>query len=598
MRLASRPGALPGQHLPTKSPYPESREAVGERPSPRKAAIPVVYWGICDCKYDPKLPPKERVRVLELGDGKQSRFSSHGHKIKERFQSDYAFEHCQISRPLITENKRFTHDRFVQEGFAHLRPLTGSYERRYDQQLASRIRDDLMVDKGDAVVLKLCNRTRGAGVVIAPVMHLDAALQRLLTPPVGECLDLILARGEQQDDALERHCSDFQEQCLHWWSNECPIFIAEQRLRSHYVTAEDAPDLQLDGTLRVSFVLHRATALGDSECPEEPESFMISWLGGYWKLPRMSPVDESVPGAEGQSLEESLDAARAQTVSSFSTAEKRTAEVEAAHLDEVCAALTPALPKVFQAGPLSMQALLSNTRKEALLSAFALARTAAAMRAEKMKKALGILDIAKNLVKLDGRQGNDLPERSVLSYIERNKGICHFMLKQFDQAGSMFDSSVHHLPSNATAHFARGRRLEVRKDFNEASLCFQRAITLDPDFKLPYLALGMCFLHLRRFSAAMDAAHACLARHPDAPLAQFIIGRSCYHAIRDGQCSEDDHNELSEKAVRSLRMAKSVLRDWQASDDRVLKYFLAEPGAREDFPVEPVRSIVVSGWRP
>eukprot|EP00930_Biecheleria_cincta_P001644 TRINITY_DN10277_c0_g1_i2.p1 TRINITY_DN10277_c0_g1~~TRINITY_DN10277_c0_g1_i2.p1 ORF type:complete len:109 (+),score=15.24 TRINITY_DN10277_c0_g1_i2:187-513(+) len=108
----------------------------------------------------------------------------------------------------------------------------------------------------------------------------------------------------------------------------------------------------------------------------------------------------------------------------------------------------------------------------------------------------------------------------------------------------------------------------------------------------------MCSLRLRRFSAALDAAHACLARHPDAPLAQFIIGRACYHMIRNGQVSEEEHNELSEKAVRSLSIAKSVLRDWQTSDDRVLEYLLAEPSTRENFQVEPVRTIFVSGWRP
>jgi len=163
----------------------------------------------------------------------------------------------------------------------------------------------------------------------------------------------------------------FEEQCLHWWSNECPVFIAEQRLRSQTVAAEDAPEQAFDGTLRVSFALRRVNS--------EDGAFTVDWLGGYWKLPRAQP--SSANAADSQDLEAGLDAARAETVSSFSCAEKRTAPVEEAHLEEVYAALRSALPLLFQAGPLSVQVLLGNYRDEALLSAFALARTAASLRA-------------------------------------------------------------------------------------------------------------------------------------------------------------------------------------------------------------------------
>ena len=64
------------------------------------------------------------------------------------------------------------------------------------------------------------------GVVVAPTSSLDATLQSLLEPLGDEALE----------NWLETHapnCLDhgspgsFSEQCLHWWSNECPVFLAE-----------------------------------------------------------------------------------------------------------------------------------------------------------------------------------------------------------------------------------------------------------------------------------------------------------------------------------------------------------------------------------
>merc|ERR1719401_1306738 len=77
-------------------------------------AVQVVFWGIADVKFDPRLPERERVKVLELGDGRLSRFSHHGRPILEKFQNEYC---CPkpIKRPLLVENKKCTHDIFVDE---------------------------------------------------------------------------------------------------------------------------------------------------------------------------------------------------------------------------------------------------------------------------------------------------------------------------------------------------------------------------------------------------------------------------------------------------------------------------------------------------
>ena len=78
----------------------------GDDPNPRgRGPIPVLFWGIIDLKYDPRLSENERLQVLEVGDGLFSRFSHHGKEIQEKFQSQYAFEiGSPLKRALLTEN--------------------------------------------------------------------------------------------------------------------------------------------------------------------------------------------------------------------------------------------------------------------------------------------------------------------------------------------------------------------------------------------------------------------------------------------------------------------------------------------------------------
>ena len=49
------------------------------------------FWGICDIKYDPRCPVGQRVRILELGDGRSSRFSHHGRYLVEELSGVLVF---------------------------------------------------------------------------------------------------------------------------------------------------------------------------------------------------------------------------------------------------------------------------------------------------------------------------------------------------------------------------------------------------------------------------------------------------------------------------------------------------------------------------
>lgn len=567
---------------------------------------PVLFWGICDVKYDPRLPVGERVRVLELGDGRSSRFSGHGMATREKFRREYCLAFHYLKRlDVMMENKQLTHDRFVSEGFANLRPRTGCYHRRFEQDLAARICRDLGLQEGDAVVLKLCNRNRGAGVVVAPMDQLDSRLQRLLSPPSGEALAALLE--ERAEVALkEEPAGDFEEQCLHWWSNEYPCFLAEACCHSLPIPAESSKAGELfDGTLRVAFCLRRP----EQEWSDwDGKGLEIDWLGGYWKLPRAAVGTEG--GSEAGDEDASLEAVRARVVSSFSTAEKRTAEVEEAHLREVYAALAPALLSILpMTGAVDVQSLLSFYKSSQLVRAFVSARAACSMRRDKLSQARKLLDLARGWVQ-PGKTANwGLPERSVLSYIERNLAVCDLMEQQHELSSrgrkrcpaalTKLTNALDKLPTNATALFVQGRCFHNAGDFSKAAACMRKALALDPDFKMSYLGLANCMMQLGEHSAAVEASRACLRRHADSPTAQFNMGQAYYHMLREGSVPEEREEEVLKLAEQALSFAKvQDSKLWKPPDESMLRYCLAPKGARAGLPRVPVQTRKISSWRP
>lgn len=529
---------------------------------------------------------------------------------------------------MLVENKKLTHDRFVQEGFKRLRPRAGCYDRHYSPGLAARIVKDLEVASGGIVVLKLCNRSRGAGVVTVPAEGLDEVLRRLLTVPgVGggegvagdsaerELAELLAARRAK---ALSTTLADsFEEQCLHWWSNECPVFVAEQCCHSMPVPAADGSLESFDGTLRVVFALRqvgnvsfgddaagdvtRGAGFLDKQSNDIVEPFQVDWLGGYWKLPRLADARCQAKGSDG-SLEAVLEETRARVVSSFNSVEKRTAEVSQEHLKEVCSVLTPALPRVFQAGALAVQSILTDYKSQPLLCAFVLARSAAAMRCTRMSKAQALLDLARGMVPQPAKGSGvvaTVPVRAVLSYIERNKGVGYIMQQQWKEAAAALTVSLRQLPTNATAYYIQGCIHQEKRCNAEASDSMLLAIALDPDFKLPYVSLGNCWLHLGEHAEVVEVSRACLRRHPDSPAAQYNIGQALYQMVRARKAPEEELAEVLLQAKESLELAKRRLPDlWHASDEAMLTYLAADADRREDLAVQPVRTRQVFGWRP
>lgn len=548
----------------------------------------VAFWGICDVKYDPRVEKSERVKLLELGDGRSSRFSHHGGPIKERFDAGYRLDPSPIKRAVMVENKKFTHDMFVQEGYSHLRPATGCYPRHYTRALATAIIKDLeLVETGLAVVLKLCNRARGAGVVVCTMEQLDATLRRLLTPPSScEIKAWLEARAEE---ALDPQFDDMLgEQCLHWWSNECPLFVAERCCSSLPVELEPGSGEYFDGTLRVAFALYRHPSESVAAARQDIKPFEIDWLGGYWKLPRKATAKGGVTAV-------SLEELHGQVVSSFNSVEKRTAEASKEDLEEVYEALASALPRIFHSGALGVSAIMRSYRQEPQFCAFALARVAAGIRPTSAKKAADLFVVAKRMLGKEplATARMSLPELSVLSYIQRNQAVCEVMSQRWDEATQGFRSSRSTLPTNATACFLEGCCLLEQGLYQEAADCMKCALALDPDFHSPYVSLGTCYLHLGEYVEASQASVACLHRHPDSPGSQFNVGQALYHLLHQSAFHPSHIEEVCSKARAALEIAQERMPgNWQETDSEMLKYVAAEAAEREG-----MFEAAVHGWR-
>ena len=241
--------------------------------------------------------------------------------------------------------------------------------------------------------LKLCNRARGAGCIPILAADLDLALERLLILPdnVEAWLD-----GQDREFPVECKWGCFQEQIRHWWSNECPVFVAEELCKSAPVQQEGKA---FDGTMRVGFSLHRVEEPAESEAEAEeeeltfhnapdpepavefpgealPGSLSIEWLGGYWKLPAEDTTSSDL------------------TAKVISKARQGTAPVDVQQLQEVYAALGDSVQQVFTNASLSPQTLLRRYPDISELGAFVASRLACSMRMRDPTKSQMVLGLA------------------------------------------------------------------------------------------------------------------------------------------------------------------------------------------------------------
>eukprot|EP00411_Alexandrium_monilatum_P026100 CAMPEP_0175333672 /NCGR_PEP_ID=MMETSP0095-20121207/2401_1 /TAXON_ID=311494 /ORGANISM="Alexandrium monilatum, Strain CCMP3105" /LENGTH=937 /DNA_ID=CAMNT_0016630973 /DNA_START=53 /DNA_END=2866 /DNA_ORIENTATION=+ len=500
----------------------EPGESHEDRDDRTKASA--IFWGIIDLKYDPSKPINERVKVLETGDGRSSRFSHAGADIPKRFKHRYKLDDAANSgkHAVVSANKKLTHDLMELYGYGHLVPRQVCCPRVYDPDLASRIVKELGVGSEELVVLKLCNRSRAAGVLPVPAEGLDNVLKEILQlPPDFEAwMQQKLSMGTDATLKVDSGC--YEEQLRHWWSNECPHFVAEQ-FASSILTVKE-----YDGTMRIAFALSKKKGekikpgygAGSPKSPKPDYSnplleftppadeLEVEWIGGYWKLPK-----EDV---------ESINI-RASVISAARTA--GTAHVDPQHLLEVYAAMGDSVQQLFGGSEPSPRMLTDKYSDQPELATYLTARLAIAMR--DLSRVRMALKLASSVV-LKASEG---PAKcSAESFLNRGYGIVEALTPPYkwSAARDFFRKSVELLPANAASLYLLGMAELELGNVTEAATIMEKSLLLDLDFKAPYVNLGIAYIRLRRFDEAIEVSEALLKRHPESPQCHYHIGVACY----------------------------------------------------------------------
>lgn len=535
---------------------PPLRSEIEPPPDTSKLSV-AHFWGIVDIKYDSARPATQRVKVLETGDGRISKFSRDGGYIRQKREESFRIR--QGAGPqkytVVSTDKRLTHDLMEDAGYGDVVPRQVCFLRQYLPDLANQILRglDLAEDAtGEVVVLKLCNRSRGAGVLMVRVGELDSMLKTLLEPPkdLEEWMQRGLERLAKKASDLGLGDDPMEEQMRHWWSNESPCFVAE-RFFSSEPTVRDGK--AYDGTMRVSFVLrHRE---GVPEPPSykgyfEPHELEVEWLGGYWKLPKADLDNADI-------RDRSVSAARA----------SGTAPVAPAQLHEVYAVIGDAMRDLFGGPEPDMKVLGKRYKEQPELHSYLFARLGMSSMKdpEKVKNKLEMAE--EILYDCEDRHGqmmiNSFLNRAWGIITIRTSGVHACSRDQWQEAETFFRKAVACVPTNANALFWLGMAaLELGK-LDEAIEKMNRSLLLDPDFKGPYVNLGVAYLKKGDYDKVIEISNAGLARHPQSPQCNYHLGVASYQQALEYRGGHA-HSELAEI---SLHVAADMLRVARESEE-------------------------------
>lgn len=463
-------------------------------------------------------------------------------------------------------------------GYGHIVPEQVCFPRQYEPDLAQRIAGKLGANDDDKVVLKLCNRSRAAGVLVVPVDELDEVLEEILVLPANpeawfkEKLKQ-LASSPAGDFGFQ--WGSFEEQTRHWWANECPSFVAERWCTSMPTIREG---MAYDGTMRVGFALRRKSAKhgsadsvpGDkhldgsgrvaAEIVPPPEELEVEWLGGYWKLPKSDMGSSHL-------RERVISAART----------SGTALVKPAHLAEVYAALGDSVQQLFGGIEPNSTMLGEHYRDQPELAAYLTARLAISSREPgRIRKMLYDATVTTT------KAAQGLALNCVHSFIHRGNGVFEARSgggkERWETARRHFLNSLKFLPTNANTLYLLGMAALELGQPEKAIEMMSKSLLLDPDFKAPYINLGVAFLRMHMYEHAVEISDACLARHPHTPQCQYHIGvASCQLALF-----------LETQEVAGIRLVAAESIEYEEHRARSLEAFLQARQSEEGQRRKPI----------
>lgn len=175
-----------------------------------------------------------------------------------KFQHDYpGFIILNKAVEPFVGNKLKTSQLFDDNYLKQFKPLWKIYQKKYTPNLAQQIIHDFNCD---TLVIKPLDSANGWGVIIVNKQDLDDTLKLILL--------------SNKTDLKSLHDSSYS----HWANDPNRAFLVESYEKSKPITVLDK---QYDATMRMVFVL-----------TNNNNQINLKFLGGYWKLPRLSLSEE------------------------------------------------------------------------------------------------------------------------------------------------------------------------------------------------------------------------------------------------------------------------------------------------------------------
>lgn len=341
----------------------------------------------------------------------------------------------------------------------------------------------------------------------------------------------------------------------------------------------------------------------------------IRWLGGYWKLPRLPLSSEAAPApSEGPAAPSGLagdassaaggDASNPGGVRdvgaelrerSVSIAKQGTAPVRLDHLYEVYTCLGDMVQVLFNAHDISFKGLIDRYKSFPEMGAFLVTRLALSMKATERDQKLRLFSLARQTI----QNHSGLPRDCVLSYIDRSVGVTEALYGQWPMADIHFRKSLAAMPTNASTRYLQGMSCLEQGDGGRAVELMEKALLLDPDFKAPYINIGLALLRLGQPKPAREVSLAGLARHPKTSQLQYNLGAACFTLA----CEDEDASALRGERVQATDLRAEALEHFAAAQKNDPKKFTEQDeefvyALKKDGPLNvPVKRRPLNGWK-
>lgn len=368
-----------------------------------------------------------------------------------------------------------------------------------------------------------------------------------------------------------------------------------------------------DGTMRVGFALRRKQwKEPPSDAELSPDDLEVEWLGGYWKLPKIEMGSSHL-------RDRIISAAK----------ESGTAPVNFNHLAEVYAALASSVQELFGGAVPTTETLAAQYHDQPALAAYFIARVA--MSTKDFTKRREMLESGERMI--SGTE--DSGHACARSFISRCHGVV--LAKElepgtcdgWDNPRQYFKKSLQLLPMNSNALYLMGQAFLDTCQLTQAVEFMTKSMLLDPDFRGPYINLGVAYIRLHDYTSAIQISDAALKRFPQSPQCRYHLGVArCQLALileaellrksgRFRQLEPDElatHRELQQRAEDDLSLVRgsaealrrrpsstlpTLRAPWLEEDDQMLKAMEKKINL-EDHPTGVPRKIELPatvGWR-